>query len=479
MKLLKLLIIIPLVLFLANCATGRFLTKGSPKVFNPAEVYWEQLKNHKLAIDSRCHWNYALNTVDVISYSQEQYFPVKDPYDMTMFKKWVDKYKYNELELKRVFQSFSETGDYGWPPSLRGIPWMQAAVAYVWAAPSVAIIEPGRTAEAAFLVKEFIELMRSPAGWMDYAITQGYGDPMRLNVMWKGPLLMSEGIYTLMTGDTKTYGPEMKAIARNLYKLQLENLKKPLGQGFSGGVECEPNHWFPQCNSMAVLGLAMYDKIFGTDEVFGVKIGEEYRKNYIKFIKEYMSDPKTGLIYRRWHPYGPQQADKDLSGFSNIFVALNLHAFFPEYAEKIYKLFKKYYLVKFPLGMGTAPLEVPERNPAGELTNPGAYEPGMLGETYLNFFLTWVATREFNDKELFHQLHKLAYEVASPYYLQGEVRFDETNKQPSGIDNFTVGQMFNMFSGWWLFAKVHVGWKNIIEHDWSKHKDKNGRLLNY
>ncbi len=467
-----------LVILIAGCSREMEMVVNPQKPFATSRDYWAQLKKHKLTVDAAAHWNYALNTVDVISYSQERYFPVPDPYDPEMMKRWADANRWNELALKRVYQAFSSDKDYGWPPSLRGIPWMQAAIAYVWAAPSVAIIEPGRTAEAAFLVREFIELMRSPAGWMDYAIIQNWGEPMRKNVMWKAPLLISEGIYTLMTGDKKTFGPEMRFLARDLYRTQLENMKKPLGEGFSGGVECEPNHWFPQCNSMAVLALALYDRIFGVDPEFGVKIGEEYRKNYMKFIREYMSDPQTGLIYRRWHPYGPQQADKDLSGFANIFVALNLRGLEPEFAENIYREFRKRYIVKLPFGLGAAPLEVPEKSPTGELINPGAQEPGMLGETYLNFFLTWVATREFNDRKLFDNLNKIATNFARPYYIQGEIRFDESHKDPSGVDDRTVGEILNMFSGWWLFAKVHVGWKTILEHDWSKHRDKEGRLLN-
>ena len=454
----------------------QFVLKQEP--FATADEYWSQRENRELTVDVQGHWNYALSTVDVISYSQAPYFDVPDPYDPEIFKRWIDEHGDDPLALERVYQSFYETGDWGWAPSLRGIPWVQAAVPIIWAAPSVAIVEPGRTAEAAFVVRELIELLRSPAGWMDYAIVQVWEDPMVRNVQWRAPLLIAEGLYALMTGDLEAYGPETRALARGLYEEMLRNVELPLGQGFCGGVACEPNHWFPQCNAMAVLGLAIYDRVFGPDEEHGVWLGREYRRQYMRFLKEHMTDPETGLIYRRWHPFGPQQADKDLSGFANVMVALLVNAFEPEFAQNLYEHVRTRYIKRYPLGIGAFMLEVPERDLRGELQNPGAWQPGMLGETYLNVFLAWAATREFDDPKTFDEIHRFLTNLTHPYFLQGEVRFDETNPEPAGIDGFTVGQLLNMYSGWWLFSKVHLGWRTVLDHDWTQNRDEEGRPLN-
>jgi len=88
-----------------------------------------------------------------------------------------------------------------------------------------------------------------------------------------------------------------------------------------------------------------------------------------------------------------------------------------------------------------------------------------------------VASREFDDPATFDQIHRFLVNLMHPYYRQAEVRFDETNPEPSGLEGFTTGQLMNMFNGWWLFAKVHVGWKTILEHDWSRHRDRDGRPL--
>lgn len=475
-RILKWGIIIIFLIVIIGIIVFEFVLKQRP--FADAEAYWAQLKNHKLTIDSLGHWTYAVNTADVLSFSQDPLFDVPKPYDMQMYKKWVDENLYNELAIKRVYQGFSEDGDYGWPAEMRGTGWLYAAEPFMLATPSIAMIEPGKTAEAVFVLNEFIKLYRSPAVWLDYVITWGYDDPMRANMMWKGPLLIGECLYALMTGDKDKYGPEAKAIAENLYELQQENMKKPLGKGFSAGVECEPNHWYPQCNSIGILGLAIYDKVYGKDEKYGIKIGKAYRENYLKFLKKYMMEPGTNLIYRRWHPYGEYQADKNISASTNIFVALNLNAFYPMFAKKLYEHVRFHYVKRYPFGIGYAILEVPEKNLKGRIINPGSDTPGMIGLSYLNIFAAWVAAKEFGDKDTWNGINKFLTNLTHPYFIQGEIRFDETNDSPSGIANATIGQILNMHSGWWLLAKVHVGWKNILEHDWSKHRDKNGRLLN-
>jgi hypothetical protein len=64
--------------------------------------------------------------------------------------------------------------------------------------------------------------------------------------------------------------------------------------------------------------------------------------------------------------------------------------------------------------------------------------------------------------------------------VEYEIRFDhDENDDPTDVPGFTMGKLFNMFSGWWLLGKVHLGWETIFTHDWSKHRDQDGRLLDY
>ncbi|HOO78095.1 MAG TPA: hypothetical protein PK636_02720 [bacterium] len=471
-------LVVLMVLFAAAFVVFQFVLKQKP--FAAAEDYSQQFARHRLTLDVAGHWNQTLGTIDVISYSQNPVFPlpVPSPYDLTMMKQWVAKNRNNPVELQRVYGAFASDPDYGWPEALQGVVWMYGLIPRLWAAASIAMVEPGRTAEAAFVLREGIQMLRSPACWKDYAVNQAWGDPMRDNVMWKGPLLIAEGLYALVSGDKDTFGPEMTAVARDLYETQKKNLALPVGQGYVGGVCCEPNHWFPQCNSMGCVGLALYDKVYGKDQKHGVLIGEEYRNNYMRFLREEMTDPETGMVYRRYHPYGPQQADKDLSGFANIFVAMNMRSWEPGFSGNIYRQIRERYIKGLPLGIGSFMLEVPEKDAAGALVNPGAAAPGMLGETAVNIFLALAAAREFDDPETFDGINELITNFTHPYFRQGEIRFDETNDEPAGVGDFSVGALLNMFSGWWMFAKVHQGWETILEYDWSANRDEDGRPLN-
>jgi|Deesub1362A_J573_1020465.scaffolds.fasta_scaffold00132_2 hypothetical protein len=455
----------------------QFYLKQEP--FADADDYWAQLERHQLTPDVEGHWNYTLGMIDAIAYSQKPYFPLpKEPYDKEMFSRWVERYGYDKERLKRVYYAFSNDMDYGWPSELQGVPWMLAIMGYVYAAPSVAIIEPGKTAEAAYVLRELINVLRSPAAWMDFSIKQGWGNPLIELAQWKGPLLITEGLYALVSGDKETFGPEIRAFAQDVYESQMRNLKLPYGKGFSGGIVCEPNQWFPQCNMMVILGLKLYDKVYGVDPKYKKSLGEEYLRNYMKFLKEYMTNPRTGMIYRRFHPYGPQQVDKGFSGFTNIYTILNLHPFAPEHTENIYRNITDRYIKRAPLGLGSFMLEIPERDIFQRMVNRGAGMPGMFGESALNLYFLWAATREFDDRKTFNEIHALLTNLTHPYYRQAEIRFDETNGDPTGLGDYTIGQILNMYSGWWLYAKTHVGWKTTLEYDWARNRDKYGHPLN-
>ncbi len=125
-------------------------------------------------------------------------------------------------------------------------------------------------------------------------------------------------------------------------------------------------------------------------------------------------------------------------------------------------------------------LEVPEYDlRTQEQINPGAEMPGMIGESALNTYLVLVASREHDDMKTFDMINEMLTTLTHPYYRQGQLRFDETNEDPSGIPGFSEGQMLNMNSGWWLLGKTHVGWDDILNHNWSENRDVNGFVLNY
>ena len=473
-RLLKLIGIIIFIALAGSWIVFHFILKQRP--FADAAGYFKQAERRKLAPDAAGHWKHSLAALDALARDHRPFFPVSETYDPDAYRRWCEEAEERGRNRDPLYPAFTRNERYGWPAALQGRGWtLYALDPIVWAAPSVAIIEPGRSAETAYLVRQAIEILRGPAAWRDQVFEEGAGDPMIENMLWKASLLIAEGLYGLMTGDGEIYRPEMQALARDLYRQQKENLSLPLGKGWVGGVCCRSGWWLAQCNALGALGLELYDRLYGRDEELEVKIGEAFRRDFLAFVKKEMTDPKTGLLYRAWHPSGPLQADTATSDFASLLSAFALHPFDAEFAAGLYRRARPRHLKSSPLGSGEF---VAEAEIADLLPGEGADCLGLDGGAGANLFLAWAATREFGDKRIFNAINQWFTDEARPYLSGGEIRFDETNPGPSPFPGYSAGRILNMMSGWWLLGKVHLGWKTILDHDWSKNRDANGRMLN-
>jgi hypothetical protein len=473
----RLLQLLGLILFIALVGSWivfQFILRQRP--FARAEVYFRQAEKHALTADSAGHWKHVLEALDSLSRSHQPFFPLSGTYDPGVYRAWCAQAVERGRRLDPLYPAFTRNEHYGWPAALQGRGWtLYALDPIVWAAPSIAIIEPGRSAEAADAVRRAIDILRSPAAWKDQVFDEAGGDPMVDNLLWKSSLLIAEGLYGLMTGDRETYRPEMEALARDLFQKQRDNLSRPIGQGFSGGECCRSGWWLAQCNALSALGLEFYDRLYGTDAETGTLIGEGFRRELLAFLKKEMIDPRTRLPYRAWHPTGPLQAEQATSPFAGLLAAFALRPFDDAFASDLYRRSRPHHLKSSPLAKGEflAEAEIPDLLP-GE----GADCLGPGGGTGASFFVAWAATREFEDKRIFNAVNQWFTDEARPYFSGGEIRFDETNPDPSPIPGYSAGRLLNMMSGWWLLGKVHVGWKTILDHDWSQNRDPSGRMLN-
>ncbi len=474
MKIVKKLLVGLTVLVIVGLVVGiLYYFHLTQEPFGSAEEYWAQETRAKLMDDVVGHFNYWLGAIDVMSYANAPFWSPDEPYRLEKYTEWCEQNMYNELILDRVAHGYYSDADYGLPKKMRGIPLMVALLGAGMAFPSLAIIEPQRSKEIFWNMGELIEFFRGPQCWMDYAIYQGWGSPLRNNVMWKGPCIFLEGLYELMTGD-KRFSEEFVALCRNLYELHVQNMNHPNHP--YAGVCCEPNHWFPQCNSFAILGLHIYDKLYGVDAKHGVKIGEIYARDVIKQYKEKLSSKKTGLVCRKYHPRG-NQVDKYSTTFTNALVMMNLHFLEPEFTEKGYRYLRENFIRDLPLGLGSYVIENPQVDENGNPINIESDDPPSLGEAQYAITSMFAAAREFDDKETWDKLNKGLTNLFHPHYTQSELRFDDTNPEIIGADGFTLGKLLNGFSGWIMYAKVHVGWEKILTHDWSKHRTPQGDFL--
>lgn len=445
-----------------------------PYPMKTADEYWAQYDAGRLTSDVEAHWAFGLTLTGTIDYSQVPYFGMPDPYDMGMYRDWTAQNMSLLLSPGSIYPLFSGDTEHGWPASMQGIAWVYAAMGWAWAAPSVAMIDPQRTAEAAYTIESMIKLYRSPATWIDYVVYVGTLDPMIDNVMWKGPLLMAEGLWALVTGDRETYRPEMTAIARNLYDLQAQAVSLPYGQGHSGGVACEPDQWFPQCNSWGAMGLLLYDRVYGVDQERGVLLGEEYRRHYMDYLRSYMLDPASGLVYRYSHPAGPLVIERTVSANANVFASITGSYIDRGFWEDNWNRLRASYIKDDPCGHGAFMIDHISQTPINRAIDEASVFPTMGGEADMNVFLAPAAARTYDDRETFEKLHRYLNAYVPASYYAGEMRFDLLNTDDP---EESLGRLLNMASGWWLYFKVHLGWEAILAHDWSQHRDANGLLL--
>ena len=232
---------------IALLATFLYIEFGlKQKPFANYEDYDAQLEKHEVTDDVVGQWNYGMRTITNLVYTEKPFFDFGEPYRSEKYTEWCDKYRYEAEVLDRQGHDFYGDADYGWPKEMRGGGWRYAIEPWGYAMPSLAIIEPERTREVAYNLRNAASAHRNPSMWMDYAIFEQWGTPLRDNMQWTGPQLILEGLYTLVSGDREFFDEDMKVLARNLYRDNLENLSKPVGDWYSAGVCCEPDQWFAQ-----------------------------------------------------------------------------------------------------------------------------------------------------------------------------------------------------------------------------------------
>lgn len=105
-----------------------------------------------------------------------------------------------------------------------------------------------------------IEKMKPKKVWQVF-VDFGFGaDPIIYqNIMYKGHLNLMYGLYQLMSGDER-YAREYTWLTDQIVKEMREHHKA----GIYEGAACEPNLYFAQCNSIGLLSLHIFDKLYGT-----------------------------------------------------------------------------------------------------------------------------------------------------------------------------------------------------------------------
>ncbi len=325
-------------------------------------------------------------------------------------------HQYSKLEV---------TGDEfkGWDKDLQNH-WRYAIAFAAYGMPSLCLVAPEEAGPAKHMMAIMIDKMKSKKVWRDF-VDYGMGpDPISYqNIMYKAHLNLMYGLYQLISGDER-YAKEYTWLTRQI----LAEMRKHHKEGRYEGANCEPDRYFAQCNSISLLSLHIYDKLYGT----------RYTENEVQwtldFVRQKMTDPETGLFYYVYHPTR-DSVDPYLSGYTNAWTLAALKIFDPEYYAELYDVWKKTFVKE--IGPYAMVREVPDGGPSQRA----------------HMFGLW-ASKEFKDVALFTKLRN-AIDKQAELYRDGETteyKYRKANNQ--------------LYNAGLLWIKLHVGFDTIINHDW-------------
>ena len=331
-------------------------------------------------------------------------------------------YVYNTYELMDI------TGDefIGWDTS-EHLRWRYGIAFSSYAMPSIAMISQEHADRAKHAMYLMIKKMKSPKVWGDW-ISYGMGDDpiSEGNVMYKGHLNLMYGLYQLMTGNEE-FSREFTWLTSRI----IDEMRRHHIEGKHEGADCEPGRYFAQCNSISLLSLKIYDKLYGTN------YSDVEASWTINFIKQKMTDQNNGF-YLKMYNTKHQFCNPQLSGYTNAWTMTFLRVYEQKYNEDLYSVWKENFTQELgPFAYVKEDLE------AG--ASPLAHLTGLL------------AAKEFEDISLFRKLRN---------------SIDRKLYQKDDLNHYLYSNINNpIYNGPILWTKVHVGWKKVLEYDWGYTKN--------
>ena len=355
------------------------------------------------------------------------------PWGMPTAERYFDPIGERQLQEDEIGQLRSNIDEYlslslsgddfkGWNTEHQ--PFWKYAIAFAaYGMPSAMMIDPDNFGQYKVTMDNMIWKMKSKKVWRDFT-DRGFGpDPISVqNIMYKGHLNLMYALFQLSTGDLR-YSKEFTWLSKQI--VEEMNLHH---QGYYEGNTCEPNAWFVECNVIGMLSLHIYDKLYGT----------QYTSKQIKwsidFIMERMRDKETGLFYRAYIP-NHDVVMPQIKGYTNAWVLSFMNVFKPDEMQQAYPQFKEKLTLEYG-PFAAARLAVDHKE-----------------DQIAQIFALWAA-KEFGDISLFAKLRNAADKFGK---LQ-------TNPETGGLVYEGIND--TIINGVILGSKLHVGWHNILEHNW-------------
>ena len=290
---------------------------------------------------------------------------------------------------------------------------------YSYGLASVAVIDPKLRNFIAHNMDTAIAKMRCKHTWVDWEHDKFGSDPIaKHNIMYKGHLNLMYGLYQLLSGD-RQYEEDFKKLTKILVS--------EIDASPYAGIVCEPDNYFPQCNSVAYLSLWVYDRIFGTNH-------RQYTKPWLEFLKKELIDPETGAFHVAYHPQS-HSVKPWVSAYTTAWTLTMIHGIEPEFAEQYYPDFKKNFVEVYDDG----------RKARVKETLPTSDADGGVGMASM---FSLLLAKEMGDKLLFDQLLNHIEPPGQPYIHSRILRY----KTPTNL----------LFDEMLFISKVHVGFGTLI-----------------
>lgn len=306
---------------------------------------------------------------------------------------------------------------------------------------SMAIIEPEMKEELCEYARKTLLLMKDAPIWDEW-VRYGFCDnPItKDNIMYKGHLHFVYGVYRLLSGNDE-FDQEYEFLTDIITKEYTANSQNPFHPYY--GIQCEPDQYFPQCNSVGMLSMKIHDLIFGTNynNVYSVPI--------YQFMYNHMSDPDTGLLFAKYHP-SHDQAEAYITAFTNSWALTMLHPYNPGKLEIGYRTFIRNHLKPMMDGKGAY------------LKEYASYDEASTGiEESMGVFYSLAMCKEFQDPCNWEKFSRYLTGVYGTVIENGTARLK--NARPED-ESFVHSYL--------LWGEVHLPWEKIFAYNWNTFREE-------
>lgn len=308
----------------------------------------------------------------------------------------------------------------------------------------------------------------------------GWIDPvMRQNVMYSGHLVMMVGLYEMLYRDgrydrpgslTFQFRPVFRGMGPEDFPYDHRRLVDAVYAEFERndflGCECEPNAIFVYCNQFPLLGFKHYDHTHGTDHAARAmpRFEESWRSRSTMF-GDSPSDDLPIFFRKRQNDFIYEESDDNNEGITAVAWASVMHAWAPEYVEKVYPRARDQILR--PMGDGTLGVNLGtyaekhqeyQRNPGHHATDPMMVGVHIFGTLAL-------AAAEVGDDDTRRGLLAYADRHLDPTWKNGGLFYPRNDDLAgSGYVTSLVGNA--------LLAGARVcptdGFRALYQHPWDE-----------